>query len=114
MVFGGKRQKKWKSTVKKNTLAPVFNEPFHFDISKGVSISDVHLEVLLMDYDRFSRDDVIGVILLGGEKHGYGTGRTHWTEMLQSPQHTISQWHSVLPSSSIWKRSRSYVPSCDY
>ena len=62
-----KRKKKWKSTVKKNTLAPIFNESFLFEISKDVNIlSDVHLEeVFLMDYDRFSRNDIVGMITLG-------------------------------------------------
>lgn len=107
LVYKGKRMKKWKSTVKKNTLTPVFNESFHFDISKEMNISDVHLEVLVMDYDRLSRNDIMGVILLG-EKIDHRTGRKHWIDMLQSPQQSISQWHSVLPSSSVLKVSHSY------
>ena len=39
-----------------------------------------------MDYDRFSRNDVIGVIILG-ENSDHMTGQTHWIDMLQSPQH---------------------------
>ena len=95
-MYKGKRKKKWKSTVKRNTLAPVFNEPFQFEISKEMSMSDIHMEVLLMDYDRFSRNDVIGIILIG-ENIGHTTGRKHWIDMLQSPRQSVSHWHSVMP-----------------
>ena len=96
LIHKGKRKKKWKSTVKKNTLTPIFNESFLFEISKGVNISDVHLEVFLMDYDRFSRNDIVGMITLG-EKSDHETGQKHWIDMLQSPQQSITQWHSVAP-----------------
>lgn len=113
LVCSGKREKKWKSTVKKNTLAPVFNESFRFDIPKEMSISDVYLEVLVMDYDRFSRNDVMGMIVLG-DKHGYGNGRKHWIDMLHSPQQTISQWHSALPPSTVLKRSGLSMPPLEF
>ena len=97
-MYKGKRKKKWKSTVKKNTLTPIFNESFLFDMSRDTNISDVHLEVFLMDYDRLSRNDVIGVVILG-EKSDHMTGQKHWMDMLQSPKQSISQWHSVAPPS---------------
>ena len=59
-------------------------------------MSDIHMEVLLMDYDRFSRNDVIGVIFIG-ENTSHSTGRKHWIDMVQSPQQSVSHWHSVLP-----------------
>ena len=43
-IYKGKRKKKWKSTVKKNTLTPIFNESFLFEMSRGMNISDVHLK----------------------------------------------------------------------
>ena len=55
-----------------------FYESFLFEISKGVNIlSDVHLEeVFLMDYDRFSRNDIVGMITLG-EKNDDEIGQKH-------------------------------------
>ena len=96
LIHRGRRKKKWKSTVKKNTLTPIFNESFLFEISKGMNISDVNLEVFLMDYDRFSRNDIVGMIILG-EKSDHVTGQKHWIDMLQSPQQSVTQWHSVAP-----------------
>ena len=49
-----------------------------------------------MDYDRLSRNDIVGMITLG-EKSDHETGQKHWIDMLQSPQQSITQWHSVAP-----------------
>lgn len=95
-MYKGKKKKKWKTSVKRNTLTPVYNESFQFEISKEMDMSNVHMELLLMDYDRLSRNDVIGAILLG-ERVSHVTGRKHWMDMLESPRQSISQWHSVLP-----------------
>ena len=97
LMYKGKRKKKWKTAVKRNTLTPVFNEAFQFEISKEMDMSEVFIRLSLMDYDRLSRNDVIGVIILG-EKTNHITGRKHWMDMLQSPGQSITQWHSVLPS----------------
>ena len=59
-------------------------------------MSEIHLEIFLMDYDRLSRNDVIGVIHLG-ERSDHMTGQKQWVDMLQSPKQSISQWHSVAP-----------------
>ena len=82
LIHKGKRHTKWKMSVKKNTLLPVFNEAFKFDIS-NMEIKDVSLEVHVMDYDRFSRNDVVGVVHIG-ESVDHKSGREHWTEMISS------------------------------
>lgn len=46
-----KRIKKKKSTVKKSTLNPVYNEALVFDVP-AESIEDVNLIVKVVDYDR--------------------------------------------------------------
>ena len=55
---------KWKTEVKKNTLVPIYNESFQFDVS-GLNIRNVSLEIWVMDYDRFSRNDKMGVVYVG-------------------------------------------------
>ncbi len=95
LVHGGVRQAKWKTSVKKNTLTPVFNEPFQFDVSR-VDINSVRVEAVVMDYDRFSRNDQVGSVLIG-EGVSSGSGRSHWAEVLSSPHVTTSHWHSVVP-----------------
>lgn len=47
----GKRIKKRKTSVKKNTLNPVYNEALVFDVPQE-NVDDVYLVVKVIDYDR--------------------------------------------------------------
>ena len=47
----GKRIKKKKTTVKKNTLNPVYNEAMVFDVPQE-NVEDVYLFIKVIDYDR--------------------------------------------------------------
>ena len=108
LVHQGRRIAKWKTGIKRNTLLAVFNEPFQFDLDKR-DIKDISLEVLVMDYDRFTRNDIMGVVLLGRSVHNQ-LGCSHWAEMIASPQQSITQWHSIRPVSpqDIQNRKMSY------
>lgn len=55
------------------------------------------MEVLVMDYDRFSRDDVVGVIRLSRQAEGE-CERRHWTDMITGSPQVISQWHTIQPA----------------
>ena len=81
--------------MKRNTLIPIFNEPFQFDLSE-ISVRDVTLEILMMDYDRFSRNDIVGVVFIG-HRVPHNTGQQHWDQMISQPNTSISSWHSILP-----------------
>ena len=83
--------------MKRNTLVAVFNEPFQFDLEKK-DINHVGLEIVVMDYDRFTRNDYIGTVLLGANVHHH-SGRSHWTDTIgTSQQRIISRWHSIKPN----------------
>ena len=84
---------KWRSSVKRKTLIPVFNEPFEFELS-GHDIDEIQMEILMMDYDRFSKDDEVGVIRLGFGAEGEAEQR-HWKDMLNGSPQVISQWHTI-------------------
>lgn len=95
LLHRGKRREKWKTSTKKGTLAPVFNELFQFDVS-NMQINDVTLQLVLMDFDRFVRNDRMGTIQIGDNSRQM-SGQTHWRQMCLSPRQTISHWHSFLP-----------------
>ena len=95
LVHKNKVVDKWKSTVRRNTLVPIFNEDFTFDLL-GKDISDISLEVLVMDYDRFSKDDVVGRVMMGRDVEGE-LERRHWNDMLSGSPQVVSQWHTVKP-----------------
>ena len=95
LIYKGKRLGKWKTKVKKNTLVPVFNESFQF-LVPGLNPRDLMLQVVVMDYDRFSRNDHVGIVDLGCDVSNDG-GRKHWQEILENPREPISHWHPILP-----------------
>ena len=49
-----------------------------------------------MDYDRFSRNDHVGIVDFGCEV-SHDSGRNHWQEIIDSPREAISHWHPILP-----------------
>lgn len=120
----GKRLKKKKTTIKKNTLNPYYNESFSFEvpceqIEVGYIIrvhtqiqlirnsfiflyfhlQKVQLAVTVLDYDKIGKNDAIGKVLLGG--NSTGTEQRHWEDMLANPRRPIAQWHSLKPEDEI-------------
>lgn len=93
LYYKGSREAKWKSSVKKKTLVPIYNESFRFDISDK-DIHFVRMDLIVMDHDVFGRNDTMGVVQLG-EGSDHTSGRLHWTEMISSPRNPISRWHSL-------------------
>ena len=59
-----------------------------------------------MDYDRFSRNDHVGIVDMGYEVSNDG-GRKHWHEIIDSPREAISHWHPILPGKKNRKGKRS-------
>ncbi|XP_050303665.1 synaptotagmin-11 isoform X2 [Anthonomus grandis grandis] len=95
LLYNGQRIAKKKTHVKKRTLMPVFNESFVFDIpANGQSLEGISLEFLLLDWDRVTKNEVIGRLDLGGEKCS-GTALTHWNEVCNSPRRQIADWHKL-------------------
>lgn len=84
---------KWQSSTKHKTLVPVFNQSFRFDFL-GKDIEDIVMEVFVMDYDRFSKDDVMGKIVFGSKVEGQSQ-LGHWQDMISASPQMISQWHSI-------------------
>lgn len=51
LMCDGRRLKKRKTSTKRNTLNPVYNEAIVFDVPPE-SIDQIHLSIAVMDYDR--------------------------------------------------------------
>lgn len=94
LMQGNKRLKKKKTTIKKNTLNPYFNESLSFEVSFE-QIQKVSLQVTVLDYDRMGNNEGIGKLLLGC--NATGTELRHWSDMLASPRRPIAQWHTLQP-----------------
>jgi len=89
------RSAKKKTHIKKRSLNPVFNESFIFDLpSKDGSLDEVQLEVIMCDWDRITKNEVIGRLMLGGPDCD-GMSDSHWQEIQKSPRRPIAQWHKL-------------------
>ncbi|XP_032816061.2 synaptotagmin-9-like isoform X3 [Petromyzon marinus] len=90
LMCDGRRLKKRKTSTKKSTLNPVYNEAIVFDVPPE-SVDQVCLLIAVVDYDRVGHNEVIGVCRVGNDSQGLG--RDHWNEMLAYPRKPIAHWH---------------------
>ncbi|KAF7670340.1 hypothetical protein LDENG_00018750 [Lucifuga dentata] len=98
LMQNGKRLKKKKTTIKKNTLNPYYNESFSFEVPCE-QIEKVQIAATVLDYDKIGKNDAIGKLLLGA--NSTGTELRHWSDMLANPRRPIAQWHSLKPEDDI-------------
>ncbi|KAK1799570.1 hypothetical protein P4O66_000449 [Electrophorus voltai] len=110
LICDGKRLKKKKTTIKKNTLNPVYNEAIIFDIPPE-NMEQVSLHISVMDYDLVGHNEVIGVNRVGC--HAEGLGRDHWNEMLAYPRKPIAHWHPLLEPKKSEKEWKTRTASFD-
>ncbi|KAL7668516.1 hypothetical protein ACOME3_009214 [Neoechinorhynchus agilis] len=92
LMMNGKRLKKKKTSIKKFTLNPYYNESFTFEIPFE-QIQRVQLILTVIDYDRIGTSEPIGKVSLGCS--ATGTALRHWSDMLASPRRPIAQWHKL-------------------
>ncbi|XP_069806403.1 synaptotagmin-11 isoform X2 [Dendropsophus ebraccatus] len=93
VYFGRKRIAKKKTHVKKCTLSPVFNESFIYDIPIDL-LPDISIEFLVIDFDRTTKNQVVGRLILGAHSVTAG-GIEHWREVCDNPRKLIAKWHSL-------------------
>lgn len=93
VYYGRKRIAKKKTHVKKCTLSPVFNESFVYDIPADL-LPDVTIEFLVIDFDRTTKNEVVGRLILGAHSVT-ASGAEHWREVCDSPRKPVVQWHSL-------------------
>ncbi|XP_029109752.1 synaptotagmin Va [Scleropages formosus] len=98
LQHNGKRLKKKKTTVKKNTLNPYFNESFSFDVPFE-QIQKVQVLITVYDYDKLGSNDAIGKTFIG--YGATGVGLRHWSDMLANPRRPVAQWHTLQPEEEV-------------
>ncbi|XP_064629385.1 synaptotagmin-10-like [Lineus longissimus] len=95
LMCQGKRIKKRKTSVKKNTLNPVYNEALVFDVPQD-NVEDIALMIKVIDYDRVGSNELMGCVAVG--PLFFGIGRDHWFEMLENPRKPVAEWYPLLES----------------
>ncbi|KAJ8343260.1 hypothetical protein SKAU_G00305890 [Synaphobranchus kaupii] len=98
LILDRKKWKRNKTTVKKGTLNPYFNEKFSFNVSFH-EIQRVQLVVAVWDHDKMSRNEAMGKVLLGCG--ATGNPLQHWADMLSNPRRPLAQWHTLLSAEQV-------------
>uniref|UniRef100_A0A9J2P3Y0 C2 domain-containing protein n=1 Tax=Ascaris lumbricoides TaxID=6252 RepID=A0A9J2P3Y0_ASCLU len=90
MVYNGQRIAKKKSHVKKRTLSPVYNESFVFELpsSDMRDLDSIQFEIVVMDWDRVTKNEVMGRCVIGSESE-------HWSQVRNNPRRQIAEWHTL-------------------
>ena len=98
-----------KTSIRKNTIDPVFNETLSFNLTPDM-LDDCSLVVTVWDYNSKSRDDTVGRIVLGKNPSGQEE-KNHWSSMLYCPRSAVAHWHMLQPCPEIEEKSSSCGPS---
>lgn len=93
LLYNNQRIVKKRTHVKKRTTSPVFNESFVFDIPYNEGLENVSLEFQILDYDRVTKNEMIGRLEMGAKVSG--TAQKHWLEVTSSPRRQIAEWHKL-------------------
>ncbi|XP_050929077.1 synaptotagmin VIII isoform X2 [Lates calcarifer] len=98
LALDKRKWKKRKTSIKKATLNPYYNESFTFDVAFE-QIQRVNLVVSVWDHDAMTRNDAMGKIFLGCD--ATGNQLRHWADMLSNPRRPVAQWHSLLSAEQV-------------
>uniref|UniRef100_A0A1A8P830 Double C2-like domains, alpha n=1 Tax=Nothobranchius rachovii TaxID=451742 RepID=A0A1A8P830_9TELE len=84
------KKSKHKTSVRKKTLNPEFNEEFFYEISLS-ELAKKTLEVTVWDYDLGRSNDFIGGVCLSCRSQG--DALRHWMDCLKNKGHRVERWH---------------------
>lgn len=83
-----------KTAAKRKTLEPDFEESFNIKIARK-QLKDVVFSVSVCSRNRYGTRKVIGRTQIGPYTRVSGPGADHWSDALQSPNSTVTQWHTL-------------------
>ncbi|EFO27103.1 hypothetical protein LOAG_01372 [Loa loa] len=90
LLYKEQRISKKKSHVKKCTLSPVYNESFVFELpcTEEEDLDNVKFEIVVMDWDRLTKNEVMGKCFIGSSDE-------HWLQVRSNPRRQIAEWHQL-------------------
>lgn len=97
LTYRGQRIAKKRTRVVACTLNPIFNESFAFNLVRGQTLKDTHLEFYILDWDRVTKNEVLGRLKLGFDPQtdaGVAEWK-HWEELIQCPRRQVALWHKL-------------------
>lgn len=91
-------QRKWmkaKTSARKGTAAPYFNEAFTFAVPFS-RVQNVDLVLAVWARGLHFRTEPVGKVWLGARASGQQL--QHWADMLAHPRRPVAQWHRLQPA----------------
>ena len=114
IIHKGQRLSKLKTSTKKGTCNPIFNELFEIDLSSmNLEVEDLQLDLFVMNYDRLGHNTVMGGVLFGDHVM-HKSGQSHWKKAMIETNSNVTMWHplTLFPQVSASRSgSRSASPS---
>ncbi len=94
MFYKGQRIIKKRSTIKRTTQCPVYNECFTFHIPDN-DLHNIHFDIILFDYDRHMKHEPIGTFSIG---NNINEMNQHWNDVCHRQiTKQIAQWYQLKP-----------------
>lgn len=95
MFYKGQRIVKKRSTIKRTTQSPVYNECFTFHISDN-DLHNIYFDIILFDYDRHMKHEPIGILSIGNNNSN--EINQHWNDVCHRQiTKQIAQWYQLKP-----------------
>lgn len=86
------KKTKRRTSIKKRTLNPEFNEEFVYDIAHH-DLARKSLELAVWDHDVGKSNDFIGGVVM--DINSSGSALMHWYDMLKTPNKVHTHWHTL-------------------
>ncbi|PFX31714.1 Double C2-like domain-containing protein beta [Stylophora pistillata] len=86
------KKSKRRTSVKRKTLNPEYNEEFAYDITHS-DLAKKSLELTVWDHDVGKSNDFIGGVVL--DINSTGSALMHWYAMLKNPNQAHTYWHTL-------------------
>lgn len=82
-----------KTSIKRRTTSPCWNEPLVFEVDSKVPISEYSMSFKVKSHNSLSEDPTVGEVELG--YHTVGSGREHWKDMIIRKNQDRAMSHKI-------------------
>ena len=82
-----------KTSIKRRTTSPIWNEPLVFEIETKMPITQYSMAFKVKSHNSLSEDLTVGEIEIGG--HAEGPGKEHWDDMVLRKNQDRAMSHKI-------------------
>ena len=82
-----------KTTIKRRTTSPIWNEPLVFEIDSKIPITEYSMSFKVKSHNSLSEDLTVGEIDIG--YHVAGSAKEHWKGMVTRKNQDTAMCHKI-------------------